>query len=43
MSLTSTLGSVRELDLKLRSPGARIEDERGNPTTIFRLKGMVAQ
>ena len=28
--------------LKLRRPGVRVEDERGNPVSFFELKGMAA-
>jgi hypothetical protein len=28
--------------MKLRRPGVRIEDERGNPVTFFQLKEMAA-
>jgi hypothetical protein len=29
--------------MKLRRPGVRIEDERGNPVTFFQLKEMAAR
>jgi len=28
--------------IKLRRPGVRVEDERGNPVSFFELKGMAA-
>jgi hypothetical protein len=38
-SATTALQLVRTL-MKLRRPGVRIEDERGNPVSFFQLKDM---
>jgi hypothetical protein len=38
-SATERLRLVRA-NMKLRRPGVRIEDERGNPVTFFQLKDM---
>jgi hypothetical protein len=40
-SATERLRLVRAL-MKLRRPGVRIEDERGNPVSFFQLKDMAA-
>jgi hypothetical protein len=38
-SATEALRLVRD-HMKLRQPGVRIEDERGNPVTFFELKAL---
>ena len=38
-SASEALRLVRE-HIKLRRPGVRIEDERGNPVTFFQLKAL---
>ena len=40
-SATEALRLVRH-HMKLRRPGVRVEDERGNPVSFFQLKEMVA-
>jgi hypothetical protein len=39
VSATEALRLVRE-HMKLRRPGVRIEDKRGNPVTFFELKAL---
>ena len=40
-SASAALRLIRE-HVKLRRPGVRVEDERGNPVSFFQLKDMAA-
>ena len=41
-SATEALRFIREY-MKLRRPGVRVEDERGNPVNFFQLKEIATQ
>jgi len=41
-SATDALRLIRE-HMKVRRPGVRVEDERGNPMSFFQLKEMAEQ